>query len=115
MVEGRQRKIRYYRTRSGRSPFLEWLGRLGNAGALARIRSGVERLANGNLGDSKSLGWGLHEYRIHSGPGFRIYYANAGEVVLLLLCGGKKRGQTRDIEKALGYWQDYLERKNENG
>ena len=114
-MEARQREICFYETRNRKQPFSEWLENLGDAKALARIKSGIERLANGNLGDSKSLGWGVHEYRIHFGPGYRIYYANAGKVVLLLLCGGTKRGQGKDIERALSYWRDYLEREEKNG
>jgi putative addiction module killer protein len=64
------------------------------------------------LGDWKSIGGGVHELRIDHGPGYRVYYAQVGNALILLLCGGEKSTQTRDIEKAHAYWKDYKARSS---
>jgi putative addiction module killer protein len=63
------------------------------------------------LGDWRSVGDGVCELRIDYGPGYRVYYGQDGEALILLLCGGDKRTQAKDIEKAHGYWKDYKARK----
>ncbi len=70
----------------------------------------IDRLAAGNFGDCKSLRGGLYELRIDWGPGYRIYYAVLGKTCVLLLCAGDKRSQSRDIKRALEYWNDYKDR-----
>lgn len=67
-------------------------------------------MAAGNFGDCKPVRQGLCELRIDWGPGFRVYYAMLGRTSVLLLCGGDKRRQSSDIERALGYLDDYEER-----
>lgn len=66
----------------------------------ARIQMRVDRLITGSPGDAEAIGGGLSELRIHHGPGYRVYYWQQGDVLLILLCGGDKSSQTRDIEKA---------------
>jgi putative addiction module killer protein len=80
--------------------FADWLGGLSDAKAKARILARLESARLGNLGDTKSLGGGVHEIRVHVGPGYRIYFAQRHGAVLLLLCGGAKSSQARDIERA---------------
>jgi putative addiction module killer protein len=80
--------------------FSAWLAGLRDAKGKARIVARVESVRLGNLGDVKSLGGGVSEMRVHFGPGYRLYFARTGKVVLLLLCGGDKATQKRDIEKA---------------
>jgi putative addiction module killer protein len=70
----------------------------------------LNRLAAGNFGDCKSLSQGLFELRVDWGPGYRIYYAMLGSACILLLCGGDKRKQSSDIDRALEYLEDYKER-----
>jgi putative addiction module killer protein len=77
----------------------------------ARIVARLDRLKAGLLGDWKSIGDGVFELRIDVGPGFRVYYGQEGNVLILLLCGGDKRTQTKDIENAHTYWKDYQARK----
>jgi putative addiction module killer protein len=79
--------------------------------ARARIVARIDRLSVGLLGDWKSVGEGVCELGIDYGPGYRVYYARDGELMILLLCGGDKRTQTKDIEKAHDYWKDYKARK----
>ncbi len=80
--------------------FREWLHRLRDRRASARIVSRIRRMELGNPGDSKSLGGGLMEMRIDYGPGYRIYFIHRGERIVILLCGGDKRTQGRDIASA---------------
>lgn len=103
-------EIRHYVSRAGKDVFDAWLTELADARAQAKIASRINRLAAGNSGDCKSLRQGLYELRIDWGPGYRVYYAMLGRVCVLLLCGGDKRKQSADIERALQYLRDYKER-----
>jgi putative addiction module killer protein len=80
--------------------FDDWLRALLDRKGRARILARLESVQLGNLGDVKNVGAGVREMRIHFGPGYRIYFAQKGKIVLLLLCGGDKSTQTRDIVKA---------------
>ena len=77
-----------------------WYASLRDQTARGRIMSRVIRMELGNFGDAKSLGGGLHEIRIDCGPGYRIYFARRGARIILLLCGGDKSSQARDIARA---------------
>jgi putative addiction module killer protein len=80
--------------------FQDWLHRLRDERAKARIASRIRRMELGNPGETRRLGGGLMEMKIDHGPGYRIYFANQGTSIVILLCGGDKRTQRRDIEKA---------------
>ncbi|WP_174803215.1 type II toxin-antitoxin system RelE/ParE family toxin [Martelella limonii] len=80
--------------------FSEWLSQLRDRPARARIIARIRRIEQDNLGDVKHLGQGLSEIRIHHGPGYRIYFSRDGETIVILLCGGDKSTQQRDIGKA---------------
>jgi putative addiction module killer protein len=80
--------------------FSDWLHRLRDANAVARIVSRIRRMEMGNPGDTKSVGQGIFEMRLDHGPGYRIYYVHRGAEIVLLLCGGDKRTQQRDIKRA---------------
>ena len=103
-------EIRQYQTKDGRTPVSEWLDGLRDATARARIVARLDRLAAGLLGDRKALGGGISELRIDQGPGYRVYFAQRGDTFILLLCGGDKRTQAKDIERAHAYWKDYKAR-----
>jgi putative addiction module killer protein len=81
--------------------FRRWLGKLRDRDAKARIDIRIGRLARGNPGDTRFLGNGVLELKIDYGPGYRVYYMRKGEQVLLLLAGGDKRRQDRDIAAAI--------------
>jgi putative addiction module killer protein len=102
--------VREYLLRNGRSPFGEWFSTL-NAQAAARVAAGLTRLAGGNLSNVKGVGSSLYEYRIDFGPGYRVYFGKDGERLVILLGGGQKKRQSRDIEAARAHWQDYKRRK----
>ncbi|MEF8733757.1 MAG: type II toxin-antitoxin system RelE/ParE family toxin [Candidatus Accumulibacter meliphilus] len=96
-----------YQMADGRDPFKEWLADLADRQARARVAVRVQRMAAGNFGDHKPLSDGVWELKIDHGPGYRVYYAQAGRRVLLLLVGGDKRRQQADIATAVRYWQDW--------
>jgi putative addiction module killer protein len=80
--------------------FSSWLAGLRDVKGKARILARLDAVRLGRLGDTSNLGVGLHEMRVHFGPGYRVYFARQGKVVLLLLCGGDKSTQSRDITRA---------------
>jgi putative addiction module killer protein len=80
--------------------FVDWLRRLKDAQAAARIVGRIRRFEQGNPGDAKSVGGGVMEMRVDYGPGYRIYYTRRGRQLVILLCGGDKRSQARDIRRA---------------
>ena len=81
--------------------FMDWLAGLRDGLARARIAKRIDRIAAGNFGDAKSVGGGISELRFAFGPGYRAYYTVRGNVVVILLCGGDKTSQDRDIERAI--------------
>ena len=90
----------------GRSPFGTWFKRLAPVAA-ARIDKYLRRMAQGNFGDSKSVGDGTRELRMNFGPGYRVYYGRDGKRLIILLAGGSKGSQTRDIREARRRWNRY--------
>lgn len=105
MIEGR-----HYVSRAGKDVSDDWLTHLADARTQAKIASRINRLAAGNFGDCKPLRQGVSELRIDWGPGYRVYYAMIGRECVVLLCGGDKRRQSSEIERALQYLRDYKER-----
>jgi putative addiction module killer protein len=77
--------------------------------AQARIAARIARFDTGNLGDHKSVGGGVWEARLDYGPGYRLYFGQHQQQIILLLVGGTKASQTRDIRRAQRYWRDYVE------
>ena len=80
--------------------FKKWVGSLQDRRAVARINARIRSVSLGNLGDSKPVANKVSEMRIHYGPGYRLYYTRKGDTVVVLLCGGVKGSQRRDIERA---------------
>jgi len=103
-------EIHHFVSRAGRDVFDHWLSQLADARAQAKIASRINRLSAGNFGDCRPLRHGVSELRIDWGPGYRVYYAMPGKVCILLLCGGDKRKQSSDIDRAIEYLKDYKER-----
>jgi putative addiction module killer protein len=102
--------VREYLDRSGRSLYGEWFDSL-NAQAAAKFAIAITRMGQGNFSNAKSVGSGVHEYRIDFGPGYRVYFGQDGERLVILLGGGTKKRQRRDISDAIARWQDYKSRK----
>ncbi len=95
---------------NGLNPLASWLGEL-SASIKRNILNRIGRLRLGNFGDAKSLGDGVYELRIDTGPGYRLYYALDGKTIVLLLSGGDKSTQDKDIKQAKKYWNEYQENK----
>src|SRR5690606_11510550 len=96
-----------------RDIFLEWMLQLRDRQGKATIVRRLARIELGNFGDHKFCRDGVWELRIDVGPGYRVYYALSGHRLILLLCGGDKRKQDADIAKAVGYWQDWQRRSDD--
>jgi putative addiction module killer protein len=102
--------ITHYLDDKGHDLFADWLTGLRDLMAKVRIAKRIDRLGLGNFGDCKFVGDGVWELRIDHGPGYRVYYTQAGKQLLLLLVGGDKRTQTADIDAAKGLWADWQQR-----
>jgi putative addiction module killer protein len=100
-----------YQTENNREPLTDWLNALRDQQAKARVLARLERLEAGNFGDCEPCRAGVYELRIHWGAGYRVYYARVGKAVILLLAGGDKRTQDADIERSIGYLQDFKRRQ----
>ena len=99
-----------YIDKRGKSPYAQWIMKLRDARAKARIIMQVDKMELGLFGDVEPIGEGLSELRIHHGPGYRVYYGKEGPQSYLLLCGGNKSTQSKDIKRAREYWTDYKRR-----
>ncbi len=103
-------ELRYYLASDGKSPFEQWFTEL-DAAAAAKVSVALARLEQGNLSNAKGVGEGVLEYRIDWGPGYRVYFGRDGEVLVILLTGGTKKRQQRDIDTAKALWSDYRRRR----
>jgi putative addiction module killer protein len=103
-------EIRYYVAPSGLQPFAAWFADLEPV-AGAKVTRAIVRLEQGNFSNVKSVGEGVLEYRIDFGPGYRVYFGRDGDALVILLTGGTKKRQQRDIDAAHAYWQDYKQSK----
>ena len=99
------RVVRYIGS-DGSDDFGAWLKKQ-NAETRARIQTRIDRVELGNFGDHKGVGAGVFELRIHHGPGYRVYYGRDGDLLVILLAGGTKKGQARDINRATTNWKAY--------
>lgn len=105
------RNIQFYRTPSGREPFVEWYYTIQDRSTRNRIQKRLDRLEDGNFGDCKSVGEGVFELRFRFGAGYRIYFGEVDNTIVLFLCGGDKSSQARDIKHAKDYWSQHKETK----
>jgi putative addiction module killer protein len=106
MKETSTKKLLIYTNEAGKSPFEDWLKSLKDKIIRARIQRRLDFLQMGHYGDYKSLGDGIFELRLAFGSGFRIYFAEVNEAIVLLLSGGNKASQNKDIKIAKSYWQE---------
>ena len=104
------RRVIEYLERDGSSPFDKWFTRL-NAKAAAKVATALYRLEQGNISNAKSIGKGVSEYRIDFGPGYRVYFGQEGNALVILLGGGTKKRQGKDISNAQKLWAEYKSRK----
>jgi putative addiction module killer protein len=100
-------EIRKYRHADGVIPFDQWMAKLRDARAKARILVQLDRVRVGLSGDWKAVGAGVFELRIREGKGYRLYLAREGATIVVLLCAGDKSTQSGDIERAKSYWREH--------
>ena len=103
-------KLVVYVSEEGKTLFDDWFDNLDTMAAL-KVRTALARIETGNLGDVKPVGQGVSERRITFGPGYRVYFGKDGDTLVILLCGGTKKRQSKDIEQAKAFWDDYKNRK----
>jgi putative addiction module killer protein len=106
-VATQPREIERYVTADGQIPFDNWFDSIRVSKTQTIISKRLDRVRMGNLGDYPSVGGGVFELRIDYGPGYRIYFGQVGTTIVLLLCGGDKSSQIKDIRQAQEYWRDY--------
>ncbi|MEX1012801.1 MAG: type II toxin-antitoxin system RelE/ParE family toxin [Waddliaceae bacterium] len=105
-------EIEIFAKSNGKEPFVQWLETL-DVNTQALVLQRLQRIKSGNFGDCKPIASGLWEFRIHSNSGLRIYYNRSGEKIILILGGGIKRTQNRDINQAKKYLEEYRSNQNE--
>lgn len=97
--------VRVLELSTGRSPFAEWFKSIKDTATRIRIQNRLARVRTGNPGDTKAVGGEVFELRLDFGPGYRIYFARAGDAVVVLLAGGNKHTQQADISRAIDIWK----------
>lgn len=102
-----KKEVIIYRTDSDKEPFLDWLHKLKDPFIADVIMARLDRVKKGNLGDCKHLKKGVYELRVHYGKGYRVYFGQHDHIIIVLLCGGHKGTQKRDIEKVYQYWNEF--------
>lgn len=102
------KQIKIYKNIRGKSPFLEWFNSLDKKHR-ELISARIDRIFEGNLGDYKQIDTDIFELKLHFSSGYRIYFAQDGKIIIILLCGGDKSSQSRDILKAKNFYNDYKE------
>jgi putative addiction module killer protein len=105
-------EVREYLDRTGRSPFADWSDGL-HREAAAKVAAALARIQQGNFSNAKGVGAGVYEYRIDFGPGYRIYFGKDGDTLVILVGGGTKKRQQKDISLAVDRWKDYTLRKKQ--
>lgn len=108
-------EVENYKAEDGAVPFDDWLDGVKDRKTRGRIRAQIGRLRLGNRGNWNSVGEGVYELKLDFGPGYRIYFAQIGPAIVLLLCGGDKGTQGKDIAAAKKYLKDYQARTKEDG
>ena len=103
-------EVREYQDSAGHSPFGEWRGKL-DPEARRKVTTALYRLGLGNFSNVQGVGAGVLECRIHFGPGYRVYFGKDGKQLVVLLGGGTKQRQEKDIRLAVERWKDYKQRK----
>ena len=103
-------EILYYQTIDGKCPYKDWFHSLRNVSLQQMIDARLTRVEHGLLGEYKWINHGVLELKFRIGSGYRIYFGRHGKRLIILLCGGDKSSQQKDIKRALQYWKDYLGR-----
>ncbi len=102
------KEVVFYADENGNEPFYMWLEGLRDSRTVRRILSRLARVQQGNYGDVDPIGEGLSELRFFFGSGYRVYFGEEADNIVIILCGGDKDSQSQDIENAKAYWQEYI-------
>lgn len=113
-MDNRPKQLIFYQNQAGNEPVTDWLNRLRDAKTRRRILKRFFRVESGHYGDYKSVGGDVYELRFFFGAGYRVYFGEDGEKIVVLLAGGDKDSQTRDISFAKACWHDYLSHRDED-
>ncbi len=105
----RTRTVLFYQDKNGAEPFTNWLYGLKDSTARRRILARLRRLEQGNFGDCKPVGDGISELRLFFGAGYRVYFGEDKQMIVIILSGGDKASQKTDIKLAKAYWKDFLD------
>lgn len=111
-MENTRKTLFIYKEKNNREPYKEWIASIKDKKVLAIIQQRLDRLELGLCGDCKSVGNGIQELRIHYGAGYRVYFTEINKVIVILLCGGNKNTQAKDIECAKNYLNELRSREN---
>ncbi len=103
-----EKQIVFYQDDAGNEPFTQWIEHFSDPRTRRRILQRLVRIQSGNYGDYKSLKDGVFELRLTFGSGYRIYFGEDGDTIVVILFGGDKSTQQQDIEKAKAYWKEYV-------
>lgn len=106
--------LKVYESLNGAQPLMDWLRGLKDLKARTAIRMRLDRMKLGNFGQCEPVGEGVSEMKIDLGPGYRVYFGMIGRTIVLLLCGGDKKTQNKDIRHALDYFRDHKRREKED-
>lgn len=106
-MEVTPKQVEVYETPDGKQPFNEWLSSLKDLRTVSIITKRIERVKLGNLGDVGSISKGVYELKIDYGAGYRVYFGQIGNTIIILLCAGDKSSQNKDIIQAQLYWENY--------
>lgn len=101
-------RVIVFADKNGKEPFTQWLYGLKDVMGRKRILIRITRLEHGNFGDCEPVGEGVSELRLFFGAGYRVYFGEDAENIVVLLCGGDKGSQQQDIKKAKTFWREYL-------
>ena len=106
-INSSNKVLEIYQDNNGKTQFINWLESIKDITIKARIKNRIRRMELGNLGDYKAIGDSVFELRLYFGSGYRVYFAEVNNIIVLLLCGGDKKSQTKDIKRAKKYWNNY--------
>lgn len=106
-------EVKVYKTNAGVEPLSEWLSQIKDVKTKSILMRNLTKLQTGLLGNTEAVGDGVSELKVHYGGGYRIYYGHDGNELIVVLCGGAKGSQKKDISKAKEYWREYLQTQNE--
>ena len=112
MKVAEEKEVIFFEDSRGKRPFLVWLKKLDSV-TQARVEQRILRISLGNYGEHRALKDGINELKLKFGSGYRVYFGEDGKKVMVLLVGGDKKTQSKDIERAKEYWKEYEEGKND--